>query len=454
MVLIRRFVGAPWHVEVAGEADAAAVADDLETLKPEGLAPSSEGVDKVWVIRISADGAGLAFIGREFDVTTGRLGGLQRRSAPVVRDAPRELLRFAFDLFSPYAVIGERFGKDVSLIVRGASIVPASPVGRVVDVGAIFQPLRIVPQKGGKKPIVRAIAYTYLRADTIEGAGARCSVVSVYSNPLTNQVVQETSLVALGVKPGKIPTRLRFVTAPDQGPAAGYVLTVRRHPDGQPREVGTTDREGRITLDPLFGDGLLVFRLFAGSSEPMVEFPLMPGHDELERTVPPFDPKPMAVTLETRLASLRDSVIDLVAIRARLEARLKARVDGDDLPGAEEVLKEYRTLTPRDKLADELEQLKTDAARKQVEIKKAVLTKTAQAEIADLETLITRYLDDEIFRAYADALTKAKAPPPVAKKPAPAVVKAAPPPTPAPAPAKKARPDPEIAVPKGRVVPF
>ena len=74
-------------------------------MKPEGLAAYTEGVDKVWAIRVSSDGSGLAFAGREFDVTTGRLGGLQRRAAPVLRDAPRELLRFAFELFSPYAEI-------------------------------------------------------------------------------------------------------------------------------------------------------------------------------------------------------------------------------------------------------------------------------------------------------------------------------------------------------------
>ena len=158
--------------------------------------------------------------------------------------------------------------------------------------------------------------------------------MSVYSNPLTNQVVQETSLVALGVKPGTSPTRLRFVTQPDSAPAAGYVLTARRHPDGQPHDVGTTDREGRITLDPVFADGLLVLRLLAGSSEPMVEFPLMPGDDERRADRPPFDPKPLTVALETRLDSLRDAVIDLVAVRARLEARLKARFDGEDWAGA------------------------------------------------------------------------------------------------------------------------
>jgi len=418
--LIVRFVGAPWQVEVPERGGAEAFVGDVESLKPEALESVARGVDKVWVIRVSAgvEGSGLALAGREFDATTGRLGGTQRRTVAATRDAPRELLHFALDLFSPYAEVGERSGKDVRLVVRGASVAPASPMGRVVVPGAIFQPLRVVPRKGGGKPLVRAIAYTYLRVEAAEGAGARCSVVSVYGNPLTSQVVQETSLAAIGVKPGKSPTRLRFVTRPDGAPAAGYVLTARRFPDGQHHDAGTTDRAGRITLDPLLADGLLVLRLLAGGSEPMVEFPLMPGHDEAERTVPPFDPKPLAVTLETRLDSLRDAVIDLVAVRARLEARLKARFDGEAWPGAEAALKAFAALTPGRTYADALNRLRDEATRQQQTLRTPVLTRTAQAQLTDLETLIVRYLDDEVFKAYADALAKLKDPPP-AKKAAP-----------------------------------
>src|SRR4028119_2031248 len=99
-------------------------------------------------------------------------------------------------------------------------------------------------------------------------------------------------------------------------------------PGGISGGVGTTERDGRIVLGPRFADDLVVVRLLAGSSEPMVELPVMPGQAEAERTTP-FDPNPPPVTLETQLDSLRDSVIDLIALRARLEARLKARLEGE-----------------------------------------------------------------------------------------------------------------------------
>jgi hypothetical protein len=418
LTLVRRFVGAPWQLEVAGDATSAALVlgGAMESIDPETCDEVAEGVDKVWLIRVGADrnGAGLVFDGREFDVATRRLGPLQRLEAPVVRDAGRALFRFSLDLFAPYAEVASHFGKDVTLTVRGASLAPASPIGRVVAEGTVFQPLRVVPRKEGH-PQVFEIHYTFFQVDAPEGAGARCSLISGFRDPLTTRVVQKgTSLVALGVKPSKSPTRFRFLTMPDRtkpdvvAPAAGYVLTVRDLPSGAPREVGMTDREGRITVPPGVADGLVEFRLLAGSTEPMIAFPWMPGASPEEHTLRPFDPLPQAVTLETRLDAIRDAVIDLVAIRARIEARLKARFDGEDYTGADAALKEYYTLPPREKFSAELTRLKDEAARQQAQSKTPVLTKTAQAQLADLQALVDRYLDDDAFKAYADALERVK----------------------------------------------
>ncbi|MHC5537924.1 hypothetical protein ACYOEI_06800, partial [Singulisphaera rosea] len=147
--------------------------------------------------------------------------------------------------------------------------------------------------------------------------------------------------------------------------------------------------------------------LLAGNVEPMVELPMMPGLGGEERTIP-FEPKPETVALEAQLDAIRDSILDLVAIRARLEARLKARGDGEDWDGVEETLKEFATLPPRSKFADRVARLKEDAARQQAKNKTPILTKTAQAQIADVQALIDRYLEDDLIRGYADAVQRAR----------------------------------------------
>ena len=177
------------------------------------------------------------------------------------------------------------------------------------------------------------------------------------------------------------------------------MLTARLVPDGQPHELGLTDRSGRIVLKPGFADGLVTLRLLAGNVEPMVEFPIMPGESAEELSIP-FEPKPLTVALEAQLDSLRDEVVDLVALRARLETRMKARLEGEDWDGLKATIEEFSKLTPHDTLAERLTKLKDDATRKQAKTKKAVVTRTAGAQISDLQAMIDRYLDDDVYKAY------------------------------------------------------
>ncbi len=284
-VLARRFVGAPWVVTLA-EAGSPLGRVDLEAADPASFVGLGS-YDKVWVVRItrSESDSGLVLSGREYDAVTRRVGPLQRRGLPSLGDAPRALFVFSRDLFSPFALVTGQEGGKALLIARAAAIAPASPAGQVVAKGTVFAPMRMVSLPDKSVRVLR-IRLTYLQVEAVEGLTARSAIVSPYLDPLSKRDPRPHRFVALGLKPGDIPTRLRFVTKPDKGPAAGFTLTARLVPDGQPREVGTTDRMGRIVLKPGFADGLVILRLLAGYIEPLVELPMMPGESTDEQEIP------------------------------------------------------------------------------------------------------------------------------------------------------------------------
>jgi hypothetical protein len=332
----------------------------------------------------------------------------------------------------------------------------------------VFIPLRLVSLRDGKVQILR-IPFTYLQAQSVDGPVARCAIISSLRDPLTKRMARPNSLAALGIKPGNAPLKLRFVTKPDLDPAAGYTLTARTVPDGQPRDLGMTDRTGRIVVQPGFADGLVILRLLAGNVEPMVELPIMPGESRPDDQPISFDPRHMTVALESQVDSMRDEVVDLVALRARLEARMKARLEGEDWSGLESTLKEFAPLVLRDEFSRRLAKLKDEAGHQQADQKTAILTRTAQAQIADLQAMIDRYLDDDTYKAYVDALERAqtelgnkeKA---KAKKDAAAAAKKSATPAqtvntadskspPSPTPAMPAAPGVAPAAPKGKVPP-
>jgi len=407
--LVTRFIGPAWRVDVV-DPPSSLVGDGLARLKVEDFGDADPAFDKTWLVWIGRDPKDfhLVLSGREYDAAARWLGPLQTRRATSPADLTRALLDLSTDLFSPSALIVGQEGGGALLKVQGAAIAPASPLGTVVAKGTTFIPLRLVSMRDGTTRVNR-IAYSYLVTQSVEGSTARCSIVSAFRDPLTQRIARPNTLAAIGVKPGNVPLRLRFVTRADKSAAAGYTLTERAAPDGPPHEVGITDRSGRITVAPGLVDGVVKLRLLAGGGEPLAEFPMMPGESAEEREIA-IDPLPLAADYQVKLDALRDQIVDQVALRGRLERLMQARADGEDWEGLDALLKEYAKLPSSATFAETLKRLKDEATKRAYEATKStVLTKNLQARFSDLEGLIDGYLADDAYNAYADALRQKKA---------------------------------------------
>lgn len=406
--MVRRFVGPAWSIQVA-ERPSPLVGRDLERLKAEDLGGFDPVFDKIWLIWASVDSesAGLVFSGRELDAATRWLGPLQRRRATSSLDGPRALFQFTRDLFSPSALIVGQEGGRALLKVQGASIPPAGDLGAVAVKGTTFIPLRLVTMRDQSIQINR-IAFTYLAVESVEGATARCAIVSAYRDPLSQRFSRPNTLAAIGIKSGDVALRLRFVDKTTKDSAAGYTLTERPAPDGAVRVVGMTDRSGRITVEPGPTRGVVKLRLLAGDSEPLAEFPIMPGESSEERVIT-VDPLPLAARYQVQLDALRDAIIDQVALRGRLERLMQVRLQGEDWAGLQALLKQYDLLPPPSSFAETLKRLKDEATKLSYEsAKTTVLTRNLQAEFSELEGLIDGYLGDDAYKSFAEALRAKK----------------------------------------------
>ena len=404
--LVRRFVGPTWAPEIVEDLGSlAAIAD----LKADDLKSRSEKADKVWAIRARSAGGSMLLEGRELDAATGWLGEIHRREVAYPSGLPRDLLRLTLAMFTPSAEVGESKGGGVNFVVQAGALPAASPLGEVAPVGSVFRALRVFPKPDGASPEVVEVKYSYFRVERRDGANAGCEIIRGMGDPLTNRYARKNKLVAIGIKPSSTPTRLRFLLKGDRQPAVGFRLIARSIPPGpKPTELGLTDREGRIVIPAGAADSLVSLRLLAGNDEPMLDIPAMPGETPEERTIV-FEPRPLTLALEAKLDALRDAIIDLVSIRARLEARMKARLDGEDWRGLDEVIAEFRKLTPRDQFESRLTRIREEGERQEAEAKTLVLTKTARAQLDETKGLIDRYLDDELIRSYEDAAQRAKA---------------------------------------------
>jgi hypothetical protein len=445
LALVKRFIGPPWDLDVA--ADSGPLAErTFEAITPKNIADMAPGYDKAFIIVVARRGSGLGFRGREYDATTFRLSTPKDKHAPFIADAPRALFDLSLAVFEPSAEIGESSQGGVTITVQGGELPVASPIGAFVRGGAVFRPIRIYLKPDKSVLQVLDIPYSYLMVESIDKAKARCMIVSSQSDPLTKRSAKKTKLVALGVKPTSNPIKLRFLTRPDRKPAAGYVLTATPVPKGKTRPVGLTDRQGRVEFNPIPGQGLIKIDLMAGDSEPLIEFPVMPGETHDGRPIL-VDPKSQTVALETEINALRDDIIDQIIVRRRIEKFLKAREAGNQWDEIERLLEEFKRLPPKTSFAERVAKLKDDAKKRQAESKKpiAILTKNAQGLIADTEAMIEGYLIDDTFAAYTEALEQRKAPanPPGRSIAAPAAKPQAAAPAAKPQPARSAPAQPQ-----------
>ncbi|MFO0957230.1 MAG: hypothetical protein U0800_07145 [Isosphaeraceae bacterium] len=101
----------------------------------------------------------------------------------------------------------------------------------------------------------------------------------------------------------------------------------------------------------------------------------MPG-EWVEEKVVPVDPLNKTVAIDTQLNAMRDQIVDLIAIRTRMNAGEPAPEGGfwDDIPG---MLEEVRKYPNREQYAERLARIKDDAGREQGEIRKVILTRHA-----------------------------------------------------------------------------
>ena len=404
LTFTRRFVGPPWEIQIAPDAGPLGGLNIL-AIDRVAVLKAGENFDKVWLILVQAARNGYELIGREYDMRTARLGQPFVQPCPWPADAPRILFQLTLDMFSPSADVGDSVADAIKLRVQASGLPVADPIGAVVKPGTYFRPIRAFLKPDGKTVIrMQEVQYTFLEVSSVNGNNVICSLVTTIRSPFIRRARGgRITYLVLGVKPANFPSRFKFTEGPQKNPAAGYVLTAQTYPKGSPRELGTTDRQGRIVLPPDFAKGLVMMYLLGGKVEPLARFPWMPGESAEEMTIQ-IIPHPDAVALETTVNAMRDQIYDLVGQRSRLLKKMKNRIQSDNWDEAKKYVAQFKKLDTAKIFEERIKALKDDATRRQTESKKPILTPQAQKLIASVDDLIARYLDDKDIETYEDTI--------------------------------------------------
>lgn len=403
--LASQVVGRAWEFETAwAEGTAWDTAFDQWDRWPEPVAydrKKQKGGEKVWLIRLrpGANAGTMEILGREFDRSSGILGPTRTHTA-LPADLPRAIFELGQEIFRPIAEVSGYEGGEVRLRVRGAALAAVTKGPALTRTGQYFQLIRLFYDRTGTFATSTVEPWTYLESTKVTDEGTWCSLISSFRDPIGRRYRQTNRLVAMALTPSRAETTFRFSQlvpttggTPMRHPVAGYKVEIHQWPDGPVRATALTDREGVFRFAAPDDIDFYGVRLVGGSVEPLLDVPVLAG-DQVPAIL--VDAKPAAVEFQQRLVAYRDEILDALAKRFVLEARLADRTKASDWQRVAELVRDWRRTPVPTGFTSTLAQWKMVAQRRQLQEKKAIYTQANQALMAELEALASRYEGQEI----------------------------------------------------------
>ena len=199
---------------------------------------------------------------------------------------------------------------------------------------------------------IRPIPWTYLAVESREGSEVACHMHSGFRSPFTSRRRGRVEKLALAVNPPKKPTRLSLISISNPNfPMAGYEIHAYSPDSPATKLLGYTDLHGSLTIPPSDGHPLRLLIVKNGGA-PLAKLPLIPGLEATVRAEITNDEERLRV--EGFITGLQDRLIDIVARRRFLIARVRKRIDADKLELAEKIFEDLRKLPTRESLLEEL----------------------------------------------------------------------------------------------------
>jgi hypothetical protein len=300
--------------------------------------------DKLIWLGVATTPSGYELHAREFDVYLRRWSPPRQKTvqqSAFVQEAAFQLLQ---DVFSPLALVDAKPEDEqhVQLTFKGSDLPRRPGAAPLTTPGALLQPLLRRTDRSGKlvENGIQPVPWTLL---TVAGETDGVWQADIHSGSRRPFAVRRgglTQQLAIGLRNQPGPARVRFHARIDKALGlAGYEV-FRANPDGSSELLGVTDRDGAIVVPPSAGP--LTMILLRSDGQLLAKLPVASGADETLETPIADDALRLRAQAEARV--VREELIDVVARRAILMARVRAMLKGDRQEEAAKLMAELDAL--------------------------------------------------------------------------------------------------------------
>ncbi len=363
-------------------------------------------VDKLFVVSIfGADPPRIAV--REFDCR------FRRWSAPLERDlanldvAAEYAISMMTQVFSPIARIEKVEGKDVTAKARAGGLVtdPTSIV--IIRPGDMLLPgvRRTARSAAATEPTKIAIdvpPWTYIEVEGGDGKVVTGKTHSGVNQPIPVKASARMERLAMVVRRPYASSKLTLVSRDRlKTPLSGYEIFAKMPGDKEATFVGISDYRGEFSFDKT--EPPLRTLYLKNGGQLLARLPIVAGSVPGYTLSLPNDDRRLEA--EGIVQAVQTEVIDLVARREILAARIRNKLEKNDIESAKKLLETYRTLRTRDDLSRKLE---ADMKRILPTLPPERLTRIRVEKLfSDAQILLSKFLDPAAADRLADEIAKA-----------------------------------------------
>jgi len=321
----------------------------LDKLDEDERPAIADRFDKLLYLTVKDRPDGLVLSCREFDCTIGRWTPVQQR---VVRQQIM-LLPECFDLicrtFAPLARIQVLEDNDdqVKLVFKGSQLPTQTTEELFVREADVFLPVMVRLNPRGGDTTARQVSelpWTYLTAEEQDGAAWMTNIHSGNRRPFGMRMRGRVEQIAIAMRYPPDVTRVRFRASHDESLGlAGYEVFWQAPGSASTHPIGLTDLHGVVEVPP--GEFPVTYLFLRSESLLLAKVPVVPGAIDFVEI--PVSDDAARLRAQEELDSLKERLIDIVARRNILIARVRNELEQGNLDRAQQLMRELDSLPTR-----------------------------------------------------------------------------------------------------------
>jgi hypothetical protein len=388
---VDRFAAPLWDMklDVAKEPDAQRYCLDPQPLDFDSLSTEQKSLDKLIWLGVRVERTGYELTCREFDVYLRQWGPLHRRrvsQATFLPEACFELLTSSFTPLAHIAVLPDDAAR-VELTFKGSGLPRPPGAHQFVTPGEVFQPLYRRTDRNGELMENGVIPASWTYLTTASEADGRW-LADVHTGVRRAFGIQRGRVeqIAVALRNSDGPTTVRFHARNDPKMAlAGY--EVFRDRQGQPPQaIGVTDRDGAIEISPA-DDSPISMVLLRSAGQVLAKVPVPTGGDGVIEI--PIADNTARLRAQAEAQAIREQLIDIVARRQIMMARVKALLKKNRVEDARKLMAELDALPGSSDFARSLDALE----RRIPQTDDPTVKRTIDKLFASTRELLGKFLD-------------------------------------------------------------